>query len=191
MRIGKRSPSLSKRVSADLDRRDLAVRRLGATVKDRLRWVVHEFARRDLAIARPEELVALGYDLRALTPPVGTVTSSEHSPLPVTAIKQLHADVNLGLRQLLSADSTGLAGGWPLPPPKGVRIVRLGGYFMLVQESRDEHASILAAIAELIVRAGADLRACTECGRAFVRTGRRMFCEERCSMRIRNRKRSG
>jgi hypothetical protein len=180
---------VAKRVADDLNKRDLALRRLGATWKDRLRWAVHEFARRDLTLARPEELVALGYDLRVLPQPVGTMTSSPHAPMPVRAIKRLHTQVNAGLRRLLSTDSAGLQGGWVVPPPKRMRLVRIGDVFMWVQESRDEIASAVAAIGELIVHAGEDLKSCPECGRPFIRTGRRAFCEERCSMRVRNRNR--
>lgn len=204
MKTGKRRGGVPKHVSEDLNQRDLAVRRLGATWKDRLRWVVHEFARRDLTAARPEELLALGYDLRALTPPIGTITRSEHTPMPPAALRRLHADVNAGLRRILSPEVSfgrrrlmtaetaygiGGSGGWTLPSPKRVRIVRVGTAFMRVEESRNEAASVLAAIAEHIVRAGDDLRTCPECGRPFIRTGRRKFCEERCSMRVRNRKR--
>jgi hypothetical protein len=178
-------------VSEDLDQRDLAIRRLGATPTAQLRWVVHDFARRALALTRPEELIALGYDLRALAAPPGTLTRSRHAPLPVAAIKRIHADVNTGLQRLLSNESADLTkGGWEYPPPTRVRIVRLGGVFLRVQDSQDEVASILAAIGELIVRAGStDLRACRECHLPFVRTGRRRFCDERCSMRVRNRNR--
>jgi hypothetical protein len=177
-------------VSEDLDQRDLAIRRMGATSTDQLRWIVHEFARRELALTRPEELIALGYDLRVLAAPIGTLTRSRHAPLPVAAIKRIHDDVNTGLQRLLSSESADpRKGGWEVPPPTRVRIVRQGGFFHRVEDSQDEVASILAAIGELIVRAGSELRACRECQRPFVRTGRRRFCDERCSMRVRNRNR--
>jgi hypothetical protein len=178
-------------VSEDLDQRDLAIRRLGATPKDQLRWLVHEFARRALALTRPEELIALGYDLRALAAPPGTLTRSRHAPLPIAAIKRIHDDVNAGLQRLLSSESADLTkGGWEFSPPARVRVVRRGEFFLWVRDSQDEVASILAAIGELIVRAGSgELRACRECQRPYIRTGRRRFCDERCSMRARNRKR--
>lgn len=191
----KRPRGVSKRVTEDLDQRDLAVRRLGATPTERLRWVVEVFARRDLSLARPEELVAWGYDLRSLAPPVGTLTRSPHAPLPIPTLKQIHTSVNAGLRRLLSTkrpDQHGLERGWELPRPKSARLVNYDGVILRVQESRNEFDSILAALAELILRAGNDLRACPECGRPFVRTGRRglrIFCGERCSMRVRNRNR--
>jgi hypothetical protein len=152
-----------------------------------LRWVV-EFARKDLSLARPEELVALGYDLRALPPPVGTLTRSPHKPLPGAEVMRIHAEVKKGLQQVLSRDPKG---GWILPPPKSQRLVRIAGVFTMVQETEYEVDSIAQAIGLLIARAGqGNLRSCPECGRPFMRTGRRLFCEERCSMRVRNRNRS-
>jgi hypothetical protein len=173
-------------VSEDLDQRDLAVRRLGATWKARLAWTVHEFLRRDLTRCRPEELVALGYDLRSLPPPLGTLTRSAQTPLPPATVQQIHEEVTRGLARLLSTEGAGLRGGWTLPPPTAVRLVRVGDAIRRVQESRDEAAAIVAAIGELLVHAGDDLRACPVCARPFVRQGRRRFCSERCSMKVRN-----
>ena len=178
---------LPKPAAEDLDQRELAVRRLGATTAERLAWVV-AFTRRDIAVARPEELIALGYDLRALTPPLGTLTRSEHRPLSAPTIRKIQTRLTAGLRQLLTPNPAH-EGGWTLPPPRRVRLVRIGEFVTRIEESRDEVASILAAVGELAVRAGVDLRGCPECGRAFVRTGRRKFCSEKCSMRVRNRKR--
>ena len=136
MKKAKRA-TVPKQVSEDLDQRDLAVRRIGSTARDQLRWIVHEFARRDLTTARPEELVALGYDLRALPPPLGTLTRSPHAPLPVEALKRIHGEVNTGLRRLLAKGggerSVGLRDqGWVLQPPARLRIARLEDGFMPV-----------------------------------------------------------
>jgi hypothetical protein len=181
--------ALAKRITKDLDQRDLAVRRQGETWKDRLRWIVDDFARRDLRLARREELTALGYDLRALTPTSGTITPSRHAPVPAAEITRIHATVNAALRRLLASETIGLRGGWTLPTPKAVGVMRHGGIFLRVSESRSEADSILTAIAEHVIHAGDDLRACPECKRPFVRRGRRLFCGEACSMRVRNRHR--
>jgi hypothetical protein len=187
--MAKRRRGVPKRVREDLDHRDLAQRRIGPSWRDRLHWVVDDFARRDLSRLRPKEAIALGYALRGLPRPVGTLTRAPHTPLPVETLRRVNDEVNTGLRRLLAPDSGGLLGGWMLPAPKSVRVVRVGHIFTLLQESRDEAASILAAIAELITRAGEYLRACPECRTPFVRRGRRLFCDEKCSMRVRNRNR--
>jgi hypothetical protein len=43
----------------------------------------------------------------------------------------------------------------------------------------------------LLLSAGENLLACAECGKPFVRERRQEYCSERCSQRVRNRRRRG
>jgi hypothetical protein len=44
-------------------------------------------------------------------------------------------------------------------------------------------------VVNLLLSAGENLLACAECGEPFVRERRQVFCSERCSQRVRDRKR--
>ena len=71
-----RQPSAAEHAARERDRAQqaLALRRMGQTRAERLRWVVSEFAAKDLDALRPEEVTALGYDLRQLLSPGWGVT---------------------------------------------------------------------------------------------------------------------
>jgi hypothetical protein len=47
------------------------------------------------------------------------------------------------------------------------------------------------AVVNLLLSAGENLLACRECGEPFVRERRQKYCSERCSQKVRDRKRRG
>ena len=187
------SPSKTSRaaIDADLDAGELAVRRTGRTREERLRWVVSEFARKDLDVLRPEELVALGYDLRQLmSPPWGT--RRPHGPLPGEVVRRVQRDVKNGLRALLNERRSPATRGWDLPAGTD-RLIRWSApgskkATFALRSSGDEYTVIMRGVAHLVINAGAGLRACKECQSPFLAVKRQEYCEPTCGQRARDRR---
>lgn len=197
------------RITRHLDEEELARKRMGDDPSARLRWVL-DFVAQDLNALRPEEKVALGYDLRRFLP-VGWMKNTPYSPLPLKAITEIHREVSAGIRSLLTDPRSYRDGpalfvdseaGWKLPPVK-TRIVRWSlpysktdkgtdrrTKFFVIRSGDDEKATILWGIADLLLNAGEKLRACDECRAPFVATKRQEFCTPECGQRVRNMKKA-
>jgi hypothetical protein len=181
-------------IKKDLDEREKALNRIGRTPFEKLSWLVDVFAREDLDKLRPEVVEALGYDLRALNPPVGFSWNSSHEPLRVVTVKAVQKLINEQLRALLADDApigeriVDPSRGWRLPPAED-RMIRYGDAgspkFAIHSHARNERVAIVRAIAHLVVTAGHDLRACLECGRPFMRRQRQIYCDAKCSQKAR------
>jgi hypothetical protein len=189
-------------VTEHLHQEELALRRLGATLEDRLRWFVH-FAYRDLELLRHQEKVALGYDLRQAVAPVGWLTRRSLGPLPEPELRAVQRTLASGLRALVTerrdereliSDRTA---GWHLPRSGDDRLIRISSpqakraMFSVFSESASEVDAIVRGVADLIVRAGERLRGCVECRRAFVARRRQaVYCAATCANKFRNRKKA-
>ena len=76
---------------------ELAYRRMGRSPEERLKWLMQVFLKKDLDLLRPEERVALGYDLRTLYP---WHTGKKLEPIPDPDLRNLHGEIGEGLRRL-------------------------------------------------------------------------------------------
>jgi hypothetical protein len=194
-----------KAVTAHLERerRATADKRLGATPEDRLRWLVNDFLATNLDDLLLEERTALGYVLRQLTPPVGWGVKREPRPLSDEDLRAVQERLRHGLNMLtrrtgsLEVAVYDPSGGWALPLPRRDRLVRTSAEgakpatFMLLAEAESEGDAIVRAVADLVLRAGRQLRACAlpECARPFVARRKGQFCREEHAMRSRNKRR--
>src|SRR5262245_18020620 len=78
-------------------------RRVGETPAQRLSWLV-QFSRRDLSIARPEELTAAGHDLRTIAVhslPTGSGLNTSLRQMPPQIVVAYQEEIRAGLRRLL------------------------------------------------------------------------------------------
>jgi hypothetical protein len=187
------------RITQHLNREQLAMERVGKTAEERLRWVV-DFAYRDLGRLQPEELIALGYDLRAAaTPPVGWLVERPAAPVEVDALRSVQETLATGLRTLLLEDRhwrqaiVRQQSGWRLRGSNNARLVRLtapdarDAVFTVVTAAGTETDAFVYGVAELIVRAGRHLRACRRCHTPFVAPRRQvLYCSRTCGDAFRN-----
>jgi len=172
----------------------LAAQRMGKTPAELLRWVV-TFAQEDLTSKRPEELVALGYDLRMLphlvkeqVAGVTRIWQRTLGPMPEATLQVIHHYIAEGLRTLMGGRP------WKLPGPFLVYRSSPEGSAKTQFSSgwgaaRQEDEAILAAVVRLVLEHGGKLRACPVCRRIFVSTRRQRYCDTRCSQRVRNQRR--
>ena len=187
--------SATSRAKLDLDSREqeMAVRRMGRTSEDRLRWLVSDFATKDLDALRAEELTALGYDLRQLlSPPWGV--SRRHGPLPPDDVRRIQREVAKGLRILSRERRTNLDEGWELPSGTDRVVPWFSGdegkrnRAFTIRSSGDEYTVIIRGIANLIVKAGSRLRECERCQTPFVAVKRQEYCGSACSQQARDQR---
>ncbi len=179
----------------------LARKRMGDTPDKRLTWLL-DFLRLDLDVKRPEERVALGYDLRMLgmeSTPVGRGSGlagvgrshfAPAGPMPDDTLRDLQRELAEAIRGLLGPSSR----AWQLPPVRasiyrfsfpGAKPVLFGMRY----DSEDERGGILWGAISLLQKAGGHLRLCPECQRIFLAVRRQAYCSAACSMRVRNRRR--
>jgi len=191
----------SKIIDEQLEQQELAVQRMGGTPEDRLRWVVR-FARLDLGLFRPEEKVALGYDLRQFYQ-IGWFIKRTFGPMRERQLYHLQKQIIDGLRNLVTDPRSYLDGakllcdpqaGWYLPAARAqiLRLSPLGSKpakFYMMRESDNEEAVILWGVAELLITAGSRLRSCGGCQSPFVARKRQEYCSPECSQRMRNLRR--
>lgn len=179
-----RGHQLRKAVEADYREEELARKRLGDTPEARLRWVV-AFAQRDLDALRPEERIALGYDLRALIP-TGWQITRDMGPM---------ADADLRKRQRVMAERLGAlldGASWELPLRRAylTRVGEAGGKTHRFQFTwqGDEAEGIICGVVDLLQQAGSRLRACAkpDCKRPFIARKRQEFCSASCGQAVRN-----
>jgi hypothetical protein len=160
------------------------LRRVGETPAQRLRWIVNDFLRLDLALLTPGELAPKGDDLRAaalFSLPSGVVLHTKLSPMPPGVLRRYQVEIDQGLRAVLGTD-----GEWPLSgrpvlqrQEAGFRIVVAG----------DEKAGILGGIAALVAVEVDRLKTCKDrkCGAPFIAIKRQEYCTIKHSQRERNR----
>ena len=187
------SPSHTAAFERDSHEQELAVRRMGGTREERLRWVVAEFAIKDLDALRPDELRALGYDLRQLlSPPWGV--RRKRGPLPSDEVRRIQRDVVKGLRILTQERRATQPEEWELPPGTDRLVPWVSGdgtarkRQFTIRSSGDEYTIILRGIAYLIVTAGEHLRACRQCQTPFVAVKRQEYCTTACSQQARDQR---
>ncbi len=179
------SAALTKLWGTDRDEAQRATVRLGETPEKRLNWVI-AFAMRDLNVLRREELMALGYDLRALPAP-GWQGVRHVGPMSEPELIKLQGEIRVGIERFLTTPH-----GWQLPPPRSARLCRTANGTGRPRAERvwegGERETIIAAVADLVIRCADRLRACMECRRPFVAVKRQEYCSTACSQRTRDRR---
>lgn len=181
------------------------------TVTQRLRWAL-EFIRRDLDELTPEELAAIGDDLVHATAPwwveAGWMDGKTRQCTEILAedVRVWQQEIRKGIYALIgpSIPMTELSliranrappVGWALPVSATylvpVRFDLRGDYVQILcmDESTNDQTAILHGVANLIVLCRTRLRACPVCGSPFLRQYRQEFCQAKCSVKVRNRRR--
>jgi hypothetical protein len=186
----------------DIDLRPHENPRIDAfTPTECLQWVL-EFIQRDLDRLAPEEIEALGHDLRH-----ATVFQELHkrpcTGIPAAQVRELQQEIRQGVHTVL-ADSVSmndlttisrgdkLPGGWTIPLSSAhVRRVRSGNSFRIlcVGDHTDDRDAIRVGVVTLLSIFGDRLRTCEVCGTPFLRRYRQEYCGVRCSNKVRNRRR--
>ncbi len=157
----------------------LMEQRLGRTSEDRLRWVV-AFVRRDLRTLRPEEVKALGEDLRGLLPETWTLTGAE--AVQEGEVNRLHRDLGEALRGFVKKSPK----AWDLPS-RGVCVWRDSPERPLHFTGRGPQSQgIPWGVINLLQEARDNLLACAECGEPFVAWKRQEYCSPICSQKARD-----
>ena len=181
--------------SAEVDVLRMAELRVGRTSAARLRWVI-DFSNRDLALLRPEELVALGDDLRML-PRLhagqhhGQQMAEQRDGRPPgmkpDEVLKVHDSIWRGLHGLLQEPNE----PWAIDA-KGVFVERIPGQdakppqFRFGSLGSDQKSAILATVMGLLLEQGQHLRACESCKTPFLAVRRQIFCSPECSQEERN-----
>lgn len=170
-------------------------RRLGETAEQRLRWIL-DFARKDLSVLRPEEITALGADLRIIAlwslPRVSRLVGVRET-IDAPRLAKYQREIAAGLLAILGPQRE-----WTLPEwavPARLVVHRETGsspkrHSFRVRIEADERAAVLGAVAELLQVAGERLRTCLECGAPFIATKRQEYCLTTCSQKTRNRRKA-
>lgn len=191
--------SFQEKRREDLDQQELALRRVGATPEERLRWVLNFTNKLDLDELGPGAKNDLGYDLWQITAPVGWLTQRRMGPMPERQLREIQRAIAEGIQALFANRGRGealLDPGWKLPVPRRARLIRLSDpgakptLFIRIFDGTSEEGSIINGVADLILRAGGRLRSCVECGAPFVARKRQAYCETKCSQKARNRKKA-
>ena len=197
-RVPRRTPKAQVVINDALDNLEAARKRLGEDPEDQLRWVVNDFARKDLRTIFPGEREAAGYALRVIPSPM--VTRTKLKPLPDDVVLRVQRQVLRGLKALLTEERSFVAqlgapdAGWKFPT-RSRRLVRMNDpndptrkrvRIRWVSDAKSELESIMAAIGELVVTAGSQLRCCPVCAAPFVARKRQAYCSPRCSQQTRD-----
>lgn len=164
------------------------LRRLGATPQQNLAWVL-DLTEKDLDMLRPEERVALGYDLRMVATfslPRRSGPASDLRPMSDAALARYQQQIKDGIHGLLVTRTPWAFAARPILTPEPTTRGRIACRLAF---RGDEEAGIMAGVAHLIVAVGDHLRVCQECQRPFVATKRQAYCRSVCSQRTRNRTR--
>lgn len=211
-RAGKRDSAKALRIV------DVSLRRIGATPRDRLKWLF-DFANADFDQLYDEEKIALGYELSTLVAlkAMGTFKSEfikakgrppdlkEFPPQTFTIgiseslLRDAQADLKKRLAQLFSDEGEN-AGIWPVPIPTALfyrRHTPLDAKRVGLTLSADVNGSgpdatkknIIYLFTDIIGNAQHLLRACAECHTPFMPVRRQEYCSVKCSQRVRDRKR--
>jgi hypothetical protein len=175
------------------------------TDAQRLRWVL-EFIQRDLEVLTPEELAAVGDDLRHATAPWWVQKKRQCTDISAAQVRALQQEIREGVQAVMGESieftewamiNSGHAqphGGWVLPNAQThLLLVRFyhrdHGHVEYVRESTSDQTAILNGVASLICRFGSRLYTCPVCGTMFLRQYRQTYCTVRCSNKVRNRRR--
>jgi hypothetical protein len=152
-----------------------AARRLGVDPATRLQWVLDHFVYVDLPSLRPEERVAVGYDLRGAVllslPEIEGITMTL-APITDAELLKYQRMLRAGVEGLLASPPR----GWILPGTFRAVVAseRMPNRreFAIIPGGGDEVA-IVAGVARLVVETGERFRQCmlSTCGRCFVTTG--------------------
>ena len=164
---------------------ELGRARVGTAPEDRLRWVA-EFTRRNLDALRPEERVALGYDLRALIVRGWRYKLRVVGPLPEPELRAIQIELAAGLVLLLKGEP------WfpRLPSPHLIRVREDDGstYQTHLIFEGSEAQAIVGSVAELLVQTSDRLRECAKCKRPFVGREGKVYCSRACSQTVRDQR---
>jgi hypothetical protein len=186
----------------------------GLTGAQRLRWVL-EFIRRDLDRMTANDLQAIGDDLLHAAAPwwvdgdpqtVGWArrVSLCTDGMPLAQIRALQQEIRDMIHTVLS-QSVSLTEmtmisfghttpkGWPLPETR-THLVRWQPHrhltrIVMIDELIDARSAIVHGIASLLTQFGDRLKTCEVCGAPYLRRYRQQYCTNRCSVKVRNRRR--
>jgi hypothetical protein len=175
-------------VDAQIAAARLAAARIGETPEQQLRWVV-DFIKKDFGRLRPEEIAALGWDLRELYL-WGSVTLQPKGPMPADEVRAVQQTLKEGIEKLIRQDGgvwyiSGAPFGIFRRNPTTDRRAKL----VFQHKALEEKASIVVGVVDLIRRAGDRLHACDVCGQPLVVNKRRVHCSESCAQKARNERR--
>lgn len=189
---------------------ELSLKRIGNTPVQRLKWLL-DFANTDLDMLYEEQRHALAYETSALS----LVCTSENlvsnfrfghineelpqiplKQIPDTLLRDVHADLNTGLKQLFS-DNPDSGGVWELPLPTRMSLTRQSpldakrSRISLRFQFRDDDTkrAVLYSFADTIRDAESLLRACAECHKPFIPVRRQEYCSTKCSQKARDGRR--
>lgn len=150
---------------------------------DRLRKVV-DFARSPLPETARERNADRAF-LLALSPV--SPQPGHQEPLTDADLAALHREFGEMFRGLVAEPPR----EFPIPTAYGfLSRSRLGAPIQYSSYGRAVDR-VRSAVADLLLSAGENLLACGECGEPFVRERRQLYCSERCSQRVRDRRRRG
>jgi hypothetical protein len=108
-------------------------------------------------------------------------------PLDERETLALHKELGEALRGLVANPPR----QWPLPTAYTYVTRRLPGAPIELRSEGRTIDGVRSGVVNLLLAAGENLLACAECGAPFVRERRQEYCSERCSQRVRNRRRRG
>ena len=183
----------------DLSQAPLALERIGKTDEQRLRWWIG-FTKRNLKNAPAGALFDLSYELRAFVPSLWVHPQALGRPLSREQQLRLQKMAADCLRQLLGAP----AAVWRLPSrhifiwriPAGNEQAAASGERRLAKRPQlrlmfkgTALEAIFAGFVDLLLRVGDRLRACKQCGAAFVARKRSDYCSLSCYYKAGNERR--
>jgi hypothetical protein len=169
----------------------LATKRVGETTIKRMQWALNKFAQQDLDLLRPEERVALGYDLRGLVAvllPRSAGYRFYKWPMPDDELRGYQRAFVEGLEGLLSDPPR----PWIFPAGEArviAETLRPNRRRFAIQLGGDESAAVLGGLAMLVTEAGERLRRCQDCGIPFVAIRKEEYCGPSHAQRARNKRR--
>jgi len=160
---------------------------IGDTPHKRLEWLI-EFLSSEPWKLSDEAREELRYGLQALAEPTQFCAyPADAWPLPERELSGLWGELKEAV-SLMSDVSHGET-YWPLPATGTLTAVRAPDGTvtpLLVAGPKD---AIRAGVILLLAQAGQHLRVCESCGTPFAGRPNREYCSERCSQRVRNRRR--
>jgi hypothetical protein len=150
------------------------------TDADRLRCLV-EMVRQD-PLTRADDRGKLRAFLQGLVP-----QGQKTQPLDEQETTLLYREFGEMLRGLVADPPR----RWPLPSTYAFLTRREpGGPVEFIGEGRTID-NVRWGVVNLLLSTGENLLACAECGEPFVRKRRQEYCSERCSQKVRDRRRRG
>lgn len=179
-----------------VERFAMALKRLGATPANQLRWVL-SFSQSNFGDTESEERQLVSEALRtlALSPfsmPEGLfgVRPSREinlsgSSFTLTEIEELQGGIGEMLAEMIKYP------GRVQLPVDGVFLERRpaskdGAQIGITWQAQDEKSAILLAVAGLILQTNRQLRACKQCHTPFIAQKRALYCSAYCSQRAHN-----